>query len=586
VPTVSGTRPVVRGRDARVPGVVGWDIGGVNTKVAHVAGGAVLAVRVRPFELQRAPQALAAVLRDLAAAVGMEDGASHAVTLTAELSQLSRTKREGVGFVLDAVEAAFRGAAIQVFTTDGQFVAPAAARLAPLAVAAANWAAAARAVARHHPDAVFVDVGTTTTDVIPIVDGAPAAEEPTDPGRLASGELVYTGALRTPVEAIASRVPFDGRWVGVSAEGFALAGDVHLWRGDLAPADYTCTTPDGRPATREFAGERLARVICGDRDLVDAAAVSAIADEVARAQVERIAAAIGLVRARHRSLRIAVVAGLGAFLGRAAACAAGLQVEPLAIALGEDAARAAPAAAVALLLDRRLAAGELASTPPRGAPAASGRSAAEVQIPQGDRIAAGGVAGRIVDIVVKIGGGVIAAPAALDAVVRAVGETARERRLLVVPGGGPFADTVRTVDAGLGLSDDAAHWMAVLAMDQYAHLLASRLPGAVLVADIHEIGAALHSGRVPVLAPYRWLREADPLPHLWDVTSDSLAAWVSARLGASRLVLVKPPGAPADESAVDPYFQRAVPRHLPFAIVPADRSAALRSALGGKIDAG
>jgi probable H4MPT-linked C1 transfer pathway protein len=330
-------------------GVVGWDVGGVNTKVARVVDGTVVASRTHPDEIQRAPAALGERLARYAASVGAEPGDAHALTMTAELSQHFRTKREGVRFVVDAACAAHGERAVAVYAVDGRFLTPAAARAEPLAVAAANWAATARSVAAAHPDAILVDTGTTTTDVIPIVAGRVAARGHTDPERLATRELVYTGALRTPVEAITAEVPLGGGRAGVSAEGFALAGDAHLWRGDLAPADYTVPAPDGRPATREFAGERLARVVCADRELLDDAAVSAIADAVAAAQVARVAAAIEAVRARHPTLRTAVVTGLGAFLGAAAARAAGLRVVALADSLGSDAARAAPAAAVALL---------------------------------------------------------------------------------------------------------------------------------------------------------------------------------------------------------------------------------------------
>ena len=105
----------------------------------------------------------------------------------------------------------------------------------------------------------------------------------------------------------------------MSAEGFALAGDVHVWRGDLEPADYTCPTPDGRPTTREFAGERLARVVCADRDMLDEAAITRLADALARAQIRGIQAAIQRVLEPHPSIRVAVVTGLGTFLGIAAA---------------------------------------------------------------------------------------------------------------------------------------------------------------------------------------------------------------------------------------------------------------------------
>jgi len=334
--------------------VLGWDIGGVNTKVALVEQQRLIRACARPFELQRAPDTLVRVLRELASEVDARadpQAVMHAVTMTAELSQMFRTKRDGVAFVIDAVAAAFPSSTVRVFTVDGRFVDSAEARCQPLKVAAANWAATAELVARQYRDAVLVDIGTTTADVIPIVGGVVVARGWTDPERLASGELVYTGALRTPAEAIASHVIVDGERVGVSAEGFALAGDAHVWRGDLAPADYTVPTPDGRPATREFAGERLARVICADREMLDDARVTAIADAIAEAQIDRVAEAIRSVCARHASLRTALVTGLGAFIAKTAACRVGLSVASLANHLGAEGARYAPAAAVALLLD-------------------------------------------------------------------------------------------------------------------------------------------------------------------------------------------------------------------------------------------
>ena len=328
--------------------VLGWDIGGVNTKGARVVQARVLAARVAPYELQREPAALAPLLQRLAREVGAAPGDPHAVTMTAELSQLFRTKREGVGFVLDAVGTAFPDALVRVWAVDGRWLAPAQARREPLAVAAANWAATAHMVARIVPDCVLIDVGSTTTDIIPIACGAPVACGRTDTERLREGELVYTGAVRTPAEAIAATVPVRGRPTGVAAEGFALAGDVHVWRGELAPADYSVPTPDGRPPTRQFAGERLARVVCADREMLDDEAVDAIADALWQAQVTRIASDVARVRARHPTLERAVVTGLGEFLAAAAARRAGLQVIHLSDTLG-TAARHAPAAAVALL---------------------------------------------------------------------------------------------------------------------------------------------------------------------------------------------------------------------------------------------
>jgi (4-(4-[2-(gamma-L-glutamylamino)ethyl]phenoxymethyl)furan-2-yl)methanamine synthase len=531
--------------------VVGWDVGGVNTKVASVSGGRVLAARARPYELQRAPEALVPLLRELASDVHLSpDTAAHAVTMTAELSQFFRTKREGVAFVLDAITAAFPTAFVRVFTVDGRFADVHEARRTPLAVAAANWAATAHAVAERHPDAVLIDIGTTSTDIIPIAGGLVVSLGRTDPDRLASGELVYTGALRTPAEAIASHVPFGRGTAGVSAEGFALAGDVHVWRGSLSPDDYTAPTPDGRPATREFAGERLARVVCADREMLDDVAISAIADALAHAQTGRVAAAIRTVIARHSSLRTAVVTGLGAFIASAAARAAGLDIVPLAQEIGDAAARCAPAAAVALLLERMVTKPGRFNVPEMVIASGFSRTRAAVET------------------VVKLGGGVLAHPEQYDAAVKIVEATARERAVLVVPGGGLFADAVREADRRFRPGDSAAHWMAVLAMDQHAHLIAARLNHGVVVTGAREAAAAIDSGSIPVLAPYRWLRDADPLPHSWDVTSDSIAAWVAGAVGAKRVLLIKPRGA-TGPALVDSHFARALPADVKAEIVTA-----------------
>jgi 5-(aminomethyl)-3-furanmethanol phosphate kinase len=179
---------------------------------------------------------------------------------------------------------------------------------------------------------------------------------------------------------------------------------------------------------------------------------------------------------------------------------------------------------------------------------------------------------------VKVGGSLLANTAQLDIVLKVLARLSRERRLVVVPGGGPFADAVREIDRRLALSDTAAHWMAVLAMDQYGHLLVARLGGSVLVSRPAEITEAIESGLLPVVAPSRWLREADPLPHSWDVTSDSVAAWIAGALGAARLVLVKAAGAPNNE-LVDAYFHRALPSGVASVIIPADRIEELALAL-------
>ena len=163
--------------------------------------------------------------------------------------------------------------------------------------------------------------------------------------------------------------------------------------------------------------------------------------------------------------------------------------------------------------------------------------------------------------VVKVGGAICRDQAALRLALEAIGRLARHQPLVVVPGGGAFADQVRLAQRELGFSDDAAHWMAILAMDQYAHLIVSRLPKGVLVRGPQEIAAALTSGHVPVLAPHAWMRQVDALPHSWNVTGDSIAAFVADALGATELILLKRVDGPV-EALADRAFTTTRPAGL------------------------
>lgn len=186
------------------------------------------------------------------------------------------------------------------------------------------------------------------------------------------------------------------------------------------------------------------------------------------------------------------------------------------------------------------------------------------------------------DAVLKVGGSLSQRPRALRRLMMTLEALAGTRTLAVVPGGGRFADEVRRADRRLGLGPSSAHWMAILAMDQLAYVLCDLTPNAVLVRSPQEV----QTGRLNVLAPSAWLIRTDPLPHSWDVTSDSIAAWVARTLDARLLILVKSADAPVSRprrpgpvpmprrvtldqlgDLVDPYFARALSPDLPCWIV-------------------
>jgi aspartokinase-like uncharacterized kinase len=145
--------------------------------------------------------------------------------------------------------------------------------------------------------------------------------------------------------------------------------------------------------------------------------------------------------------------------------------------------------------------------------------------------------------VVKVGGGLAreAGDDALRALCRTIGEAGARRALLVVPGGAGFADAVRDHDARFALRAATAHRMAILGMEQFGWLLCDLIPGAVPCTDLASARDAAGRGGAPILLPAGVLAE-DPLPASWEVTSDSIAAWVAGAAHAARLVLVKPVG--------------------------------------------
>jgi probable H4MPT-linked C1 transfer pathway protein len=320
------------------------DIGGANTKAARLDGDSLQTVS-RPFEVWRDREALADVLREVVAELG--PACAVAITMTAELSDAFRTKREGVEFVLDAAEDAL--GELSVLTTAGALVSVAAARARPWDVAAANWVATALAVADAHPDALLIDVGSTTADVVPIAGGRVAATAHHDLGRLLAGELVYTGVLRTNLATIAPRVPVRGGWCPVSSELFAISGDVHVVLGHLSPEAYDCPTPDGRPATAEFARERIARLVCSDVEQLDAEEIDAIASFLHGEQLRQLEDAARQVQRPLPPQAPVVAVGSGAFLAIEVAGLLGRAIAPWGAAGGE----VAPAAALAALLAAR-----------------------------------------------------------------------------------------------------------------------------------------------------------------------------------------------------------------------------------------
>jgi probable H4MPT-linked C1 transfer pathway protein len=329
--------------------VIGLDVGGANTKAAAVGDDGRVRIVSEPFEVWRSPDRLAEAIASVVDRLGL-DLAPVALTTTAELVDVFDSKRAGVLHVLDAVVAALPARSLRVITTSGTLIEIEQARADPLSCAAANWVATALLVARSLPDAILVDCGGTTTDLVPIAAGELAARGRTDLERLLAGELVYTGALRTNVAAIVSQVPIGGRPCSVASELFAIAADAHLLRGNLRAASCTCSFPDGRGPEPEHVRARLARVVCADPEQLARGDLEAIADAVHDAQVAAIADALARVAARAGPDAPVIAVGVGAFLARAAAARCGLAgAEPGALPLAGAAGEVAACVALSVL---------------------------------------------------------------------------------------------------------------------------------------------------------------------------------------------------------------------------------------------
>jgi hypothetical protein len=213
-------------------------------------------------------------------------------------------------------------------------------------ISAANWSASARYAGRVHGDILLIDIGSTTTDLIPVKGGIPGAGT-TDFERLCRGELIYAGALRTNLATLLRTVEVKGCSARTSSELFAITGDAYLLLGRITAGDYTCDTPDGGPKDAEGAARRIARLVCCDLEELSAEEVLGIAAQAHRSQVDDLGRAIARLSGKH-GLSRAAVCGLGGFLAKDALLELGM---PFAQAGSEAISRVYPAYAVANLLE-------------------------------------------------------------------------------------------------------------------------------------------------------------------------------------------------------------------------------------------
>ena len=339
--------------------VIGWDLGGANLKLAHLADGRLVQVAQIPCPIRQDVGKFDAALEQ--GLLLCPAGAAHAVTMTGELSDVFVDRAEGVAYLVDVMRRATDGEAL-FYGGDAGFLDCIRAVERSAQVASANWHASAALIALSAPEGLFVDVGTTTTDLVPLKSGAVVAQFYSDGERLAGGELIYTGAVRTPVMAVARTAPLNGRMQRIAAERFATMADVWRLMGELPQDADPYPSPDLMGKSTQESAARLARML--GRDLGDAGllAMTDVAGHFATCQVAEIETAAESLLAREEIAADAPVigAGCGRFIARQIAQRLGrpyydfAELIECAPDMRETAAACAPAVAVGLLAEREL----------------------------------------------------------------------------------------------------------------------------------------------------------------------------------------------------------------------------------------
>lgn len=265
--------------------ILGLDIGGANIKAANIDG----QIFSEAFPMWQQHRQLPKALKALASRMNCEPDLIG-LTMTAELADCFDSKADGVRFVIDSVVESFPSASVRIWMTGSEFAEPEDAVELPELVAAANWHAQATWVARSIPEgsAVLIDVGSTTTDIIPLHHGWPISAGLNDRDRLFRGELLYLGAYRTPLCAVLQKVNIGDQTAPVAAELFATMADAAVVCELTDEQPDSTDTADGRPLTKQRSLSRIARMLCCDRSELSDQQIVSIAQQAIQAAAEQI----------------------------------------------------------------------------------------------------------------------------------------------------------------------------------------------------------------------------------------------------------------------------------------------------------
>ena len=288
----------------------GWDIGGAHLKFAGVsANGSLMALEQLKCPLWQGIENLYLAVDFIQNKYGLSQ-AMNAVTMTGELCDNFTDRGTGVEEIISGISSKLDSNRSFLYGLENRWHRLDHTDLRLEEIASANWYASAGFVALHFDNAVVIDFGSTTVDIVPIVNRRVAAIGNDDFSRLKHRELVYTGLVRTPISAIVQRLPFDGDLIPVASEQFANSADVYRILEQLPETADLYDAVDGGEKTKEGSARRLFRMIGRDFKGEDEVAKS-LAEFVSQAQQKQIKQSVMITVDSHAFNNDVPLVGLG-----------------------------------------------------------------------------------------------------------------------------------------------------------------------------------------------------------------------------------------------------------------------------------
>ena len=337
--------------------IAGFDIGGANTDLAVIdfEDGEIknMEVDFAYLPMWSNNDDLSHVLVELIENIcPVSEIDAVGISMTAELVDAYDTKKDGVLDIVKKCEETFT-CPIAYVGVDGM-ISKSEIEKDPLKAAAANWIATAQIATLISDNCIFIDTGSTTTDIIPIKEGSECAIGKSDFDRSATGELVYTGTLRTNLASFLDKIELNGKEYRIASELFAQTADVYMVLDLITEDDYICDTFDGEGKSKIDCARRIARVVCADLEMLSMEDIVAMSEVIHQKQIAQIADGLQQV-VETQGLDLIVTTGLGKdILDRPAAELLGLKVKSMGDILSDDECTVAPAVGTAVMMEKFL----------------------------------------------------------------------------------------------------------------------------------------------------------------------------------------------------------------------------------------